>query len=90
MPLEQVLVYPAVLTEQPQRRFEPVVDVAPLRVVEALVVLGPARRYVNQEPDVFYLLVESAHVDWTQSVEEAVAGTVTGSAKYGNATARER
>ena len=37
---EEVLVHPAALTEQPQRGFEAVHDVAPLRVVEAFVVLA--------------------------------------------------
>jgi hypothetical protein len=34
--------------------------------------------YVNQDPHVFYLMVESDHLDWKVSVEEAFAGTVTG------------
>ena len=34
--------------------------------------------YVNQDPHVFYLMVESDHLDWTLSVEEAFAGTVSG------------
>jgi hypothetical protein len=42
---------------------------------------GKGVGYVNQDPHVFYLMVESDHVDWTLSVEEAVAGTVTGSGK---------
>src|SRR5262245_30921507 len=33
--------------------------------------------YVNQDPHNFYLMVESDHVDWTLSVEEAIAGIVT-------------
>jgi hypothetical protein len=37
---------------------------------------GKGVGYVNQDPHVFYLMVESDHVDWTLSVEEAVAGTV--------------
>jgi hypothetical protein len=32
--------------------------------------------YVNQDPHVFYLMVESDHLDWTLSVEEAVSGTL--------------
>jgi hypothetical protein len=35
--------------------------------------------YVNQDPHVFYLMVESDHVNWTLSVDEAIAGTVTDS-----------
>jgi hypothetical protein len=42
---------------------------------------GKGVGYVNQDPHVFYLMVESDHVDWTLSVEEAVAGTVAGSGK---------
>ena len=42
---------------------------------------GKGVGYVNQDPHVFYLMVESDHVDWTLSVEEAVAGTVTGAGK---------
>ena len=34
--------------------------------------------FVNQDPHVFYLMVESDHLDWTLSAEEAVAGTATG------------
>ena len=34
--------------------------------------------YVNQDPHVFYLMVESDHLDWTLSVEEAFAGTIFG------------
>ncbi len=34
--------------------------------------------FVNQDPHVFYLMVESDRLDWKFSVEEAVAGTVTG------------
>jgi len=38
---------------------------------------GGGVAYVNQDPHVFYLMIESDHVDWTLSVEEAIAGTVT-------------
>jgi hypothetical protein len=37
---------------------------------------GSGVGFVNQDPHVFYLMVESDQVDWTFSVEEAVAGTV--------------
>jgi hypothetical protein len=37
---------------------------------------GSGVGYVNQDPHVFYLMVEADHVNWTFSVEEAVAGTV--------------
>src|SRR5262245_33839509 len=39
---------------------------------------GNGTGYVNQDPHVFYLVVESDHLDWTISVEEAVSGTVAG------------
>lgn len=39
---------------------------------------GNGTSYVNQDPHVFYLMVESDHLDWTISVEEAVSGTVAG------------
>jgi hypothetical protein len=37
---------------------------------------GSGIGYVNQDPRVFYLLVESDRLDWTFSVEEGIAGTV--------------
>ena len=39
---------------------------------------GSGVGYVNQDPHVFYLMVESDHLDWTLWVEEAFAGTVSG------------
>ena len=39
---------------------------------------GSGLGYVNQNPNVFYLMVESDHLDWTLSVEEAIAGTISG------------
>lgn len=39
---------------------------------------GSGVGYVNQNPNVVYLMVESDQLDWTFSVEEAVAGTVSG------------
>jgi len=39
---------------------------------------GSGLGYVNQNPNVFYLTVESDQLDWTLSVEEAIAGTVSG------------
>ena len=39
---------------------------------------GSGIGYVNQDPHVFYLMVESEQLDWTVSVEEAIAGTVSG------------
>jgi len=38
---------------------------------------GSGVAYVNQNPHVFYLLVESDHLEWTLSAEEAIAGTAT-------------
>jgi hypothetical protein len=38
---------------------------------------GSGTGFVNQDPHVFYLIVESDHLDWTVSVEEAFAGSVT-------------
>ena len=38
---------------------------------------GDGIGFVNQDPHVFYLMIESDHVDWTLLVEEAIAGTVT-------------
>jgi len=42
---------------------------------------GSGVAYVNQDPHVFYLLVESDHLDWTLSAEEAIAGTATGESR---------
>jgi len=39
---------------------------------------GSGLGYVNQDPHVFYLMVESDQLDWTLSVEEAIAGTLPG------------
>ena len=39
---------------------------------------GSGVDYVNQDPHVFYLMVESDHLDWTMAVEEAIVGTVSG------------
>jgi hypothetical protein len=39
---------------------------------------GSGVGFVNQDPRVFYFVVESDRLDWTFSVEEAIAGTVTG------------
>jgi hypothetical protein len=39
---------------------------------------GSGLGYVNQNPNVFYLMVEADQLDWTLSVEEAIAGTVSG------------
>ena len=38
---------------------------------------GSGTGYVNQDPHVFYLMVESEAVDWTVAVEEGVTATVT-------------
>ena len=39
--------------------------------------VGRGTSYVNEDPRVFYLVIESANLDWSFTVEEAVAGTVT-------------
>jgi hypothetical protein len=39
---------------------------------------GSGLGYVNQNPNVVYLMVESDQLDWTLWVEEAFAGTVSG------------
>jgi hypothetical protein len=39
---------------------------------------GSGLGYLNQNPNVFYLTVESDQLDWTLSVEEAIAGTISG------------
>ena len=39
---------------------------------------GSGTSYANQDPHVFYLMVEAEGLDWTIAVEEAIAGTVTG------------
>lgn len=39
---------------------------------------GSGIGYVNQDPHVFYLMVESADLGWTMSVEEGIAGTASG------------
>ena len=37
---------------------------------------GSGEGYVNQDPHVFYMLVESSDLSWTFSVEEGVAGEI--------------
>jgi hypothetical protein len=37
---------------------------------------GEGTGYVDQDPHVFYMEVESADLDWTFAVDEAIAGTV--------------
>lgn len=39
---------------------------------------GSGIAYVNQDPHVFYLMVESGGLEWSLSAEEAIAATVTG------------
>lgn len=39
---------------------------------------GSGVGYVNQDPHVFYLLIESDGLNWSFSVEEGIATTVTG------------
>lgn len=39
---------------------------------------GEGIGYVDQDPHVFYMEVESTDLDWTFAVDEAVAGTIQG------------
>jgi hypothetical protein len=36
--------------------------------------VGSGTGYVGQEPHVFYMVVESDHVDWKFTVDEGIAG----------------
>ena len=38
--------------------------------------VGRGTSYINEDPRVFYIVVESAYLDWSFTVEEAVAGRV--------------
>jgi len=39
--------------------------------------VGGGTSYISEDPRVFYVVVESANLDWSFTVEEAVVGTVT-------------
>jgi len=39
--------------------------------------IGRGTSYIDEDPRVFYVVIESANLDWSFTVEEAVAGTVT-------------
>ena len=38
--------------------------------------VGHGIAYVNEDPRLFHLVIDSSNVDWTLSIEEAVAGAV--------------
>jgi ABC-type glycerol-3-phosphate transport system substrate-binding protein len=44
---------------------------------------GQGMAYVNDDPHVFYMLVESANLDWSFSVDEAFTGTPSDSSPAG-------
>lgn len=48
----------------------------PLQVAVDRQGVGRGSSYIDEDPRVFYIVVESANVDWSFTVEEAVAGTV--------------
>jgi len=39
--------------------------------------VGGGTSYISEDPRVFYIVVDSANLDWSFTVEEAVVGTVT-------------
>jgi len=39
---------------------------------------GEGTAYVDQDPHDFYFVIESANLDWSFTLEEAVAGTIEG------------
>jgi len=39
--------------------------------------VGRGTSYIDEDPRVFYFVIESGNLDWSFTVEEAVAGTVT-------------
>lgn len=45
----------------------------PLQQIVDHIGSGSAISYAQQDPHVFYIVVESAHLDWTFTVEEATA-----------------
>jgi hypothetical protein len=44
---------------------------------------GEGTAYVDQDPHVFYVVIESSNLDWSFSLEEAIAGTVEGAPSRG-------
>ena len=55
----------------------------PLKVAVDQQGIGRGLSYVDGDPHVFYMVVESANLDWSFTVEEAFAGTVTESGRSG-------
>ena len=49
----------------------------PLKVAVDEQGAGRGTSYVDEDPHVFYMAVESANLDWSFTVEEAFAGTAT-------------
>ena len=48
----------------------------PLQVAVDRQGVGGGTSYINEDPRVFYVVVESENLDWRFTVEEGVAGTV--------------
>ena len=55
----------------------------PLKVAVEQRGVGRGTSFVDADPHVFYMVVESANLDWSFTVEEAFAGTVTESDRSG-------
>ena len=49
----------------------------PLQLAVDRLGVGRGTSYVDEDPRVFYVVVESANLDWSFTIEEAVVGTVT-------------
>jgi hypothetical protein len=50
----------------------------PLQVAVDRQGVGQGIGYVDQDPHVFYLVIESANLDWSFTLDEAAGGTVEG------------
>jgi hypothetical protein len=50
----------------------------PLQVAVDRQGAGEGTAFVDQDPHVFYMSVESAKLDWSFTVEEAISGTIQG------------
>jgi len=50
----------------------------PLQVAVDRQGVGQGTGYVDQDPHVFYLVIESANLDWSFTLDEAAGGTVEG------------
>jgi hypothetical protein len=44
--------------------------------------VGGGTSYIDEDPRVFYVVVESANLDWSYTVEEAVVGTLTETSRH--------